>query len=162
MARPVSPPQLPDADRLTAYDLEAELTDELALEDVRVHGAAPEQTVRNLELRAARLDDVDLASLAATRLERVRFADCLLTQTDLQDARLSAVVLEDCDLREIDLTGARLAAGCELRGCLLDGARSVQQLRGAGMTYPDVIAAAATLAGALGIEILDADDDAPR
>jgi len=92
---------------------------------------------------------VDLASFAATRLERVRFEDCTLAQSDLQDARLAAVVWRDCDLREIDLGGVRLGAACELRGCVLDGARGVERLRGARMPYADVLAAATTFAGAL-------------
>lgn len=47
----------------------------------------------------------------------MRFEDCNLAQTDLQDARLTAVVFSDCDLRAADFSGARLASGCELRGC---------------------------------------------
>jgi uncharacterized protein YjbI with pentapeptide repeats len=77
------------------------------------------------------------------------FEDCTLAQSDLQDARLAAVVWRDCDLREIDLGGVRLGAACELRGCVLDGARGVERLRGARMPYADVLAAATTFAGAL-------------
>ena len=67
-------------------------------------------------------------------------------------------MLEAHHLTEVDRTGARLSAGCELRGCVIDGARSVERLRGARMPYVDVLAAAGTLAGALGITLIPDDD----
>ncbi len=217
----IAPPRIFEAHRLSAIDLGAAgLHDELELEGVHLAGAVAAATIRNLELRCAHLDNVelagmdlprlalrdcrisagslanvtvrggiaerctfdgvrltgfawqegvlrdvsfhgcrvDLASFAATRLERARFTGCTLAQSDLQDARLAAVAFEDCDLREVDLTGACLAAGCELRGCVLDGARGVERLRGARMPYPDVIGAAATFAAALGIGIIRDDE----
>jgi hypothetical protein len=43
----------------------------------------------------------------------------------------------------------------ELRGCDLAGARGVEALRGARMTWNDVIENAALFASAVGIEIVD-------
>lgn len=127
-------------------------------ENVRLTGLSwHDGILRDVSFRGCR---IDLASFAASRLERVRFEDCTLAGSELQDARLSAVIFVDCDMREIDLTGLRLSAGCELRGCLLDGARQVGQLRGAQMPYGDVLAAAGTFAHALGIAIMS-DEDAP-
>lgn len=126
-------------------------------EQVRLTGLTwHEGTVRDVTFRGCR---VDLASFAASRLERVRFEDCLMVQVELQDARLAGVVFERCDLTEADFSGARLAAGCELRGCTLDGARAVERLRGARMGLTDVIAAAGVFAATLGIGILDDDED---
>ena len=120
-------------------------------ENVRLTGFSwHDGILRDVSFRDCR---IDLASFAASRLERVLFEDCMLTQTELRDARLSAVLFVDCDMREIDLAGVRLSAGCELRGCVLDGARSVAQLRGAQMPYVDVLSAAGTFAQALGIAI---------
>ena len=120
-------------------------------ENVRLTGFSwHEGTLRDVSFRGCR---IDLASFAASRLERVLFENCNLARSELQDARLSAVVFVDCDMRAIDLAGVRLGAGCELRGCVLDGARSVGQLRGAQMPYVDVLAAAGTFAHALGISI---------
>jgi uncharacterized protein YjbI with pentapeptide repeats len=128
-----------------------------SFQGVRLTGLSwQEGVLRDVTFHGCR---IDLASFAATQLERVRFEDCTLAQSDLQEARLTAVVFQDCDLSEVDLTGARLAAGCELRGCVLDGARSIERLRGARMPYVDVLAGAATFASALGIAILAEEDD---
>jgi hypothetical protein len=48
----------------------------------------------------------------------------------------------------------------ELHGCRLDGLRSIVDLRGAAMPWPDVVAGAGTFAAALGIAIVD--DEAPE
>jgi len=122
-----------------------------AFENVRLTGFSwHDGILRDVSFRGCR---IDLASFAASRLERVLFEDCSLAGSELQDARLSAVVLVDCDMREIDLAGLRVSAGCELRGCVLDGARNIAQLRGVQMPYTDVLAAAGTFAHALGIAI---------
>lgn len=127
-----------------------------AFERVRLTGLSwQEGMLRDVRFQGCR---IDLASFAATQLERVRFEDCSLAQSDLHEARLAAVVFEDCDMREIDLAGARLSAGCELRGCVIDGARGVERLRGARMPYDDVLAAAGTLADALGITLIPDDE----
>ena len=103
----ITPPRTLTTDRLTKLDLGAgALHDELELDTVHVTGALPEAAIANLELDVAHLDDVDLAgacwprlmlrncrvtggnlaSFAATKLERVRFEGCLLAHSDLQDA----------------------------------------------------------------------------
>ncbi|HEU4702050.1 MAG TPA: pentapeptide repeat-containing protein, partial [Conexibacter sp.] len=60
-----------------------------------------------------------------------------------------------CDLSECDLTDARLRR-CELRGCELAGLHGVERLRGAGVTWDDLLELAPALAAALGIRLLDA------
>lgn len=128
-----------------------------SFERVRMTGLSwHEGTLRDVTFSGCRLD---LASFAATRLERVRFEDCVLTEAELQDARLAAVVFEGCDLSGIDLSGARFTAGCELRGCILDGARQIERLRGVRMPLEDVIGAAGTFAGALGISVIHDEED---
>jgi uncharacterized protein YjbI with pentapeptide repeats len=99
---------------------------------------------------------IDLASFAATRLEQVVFERCLLAQADFQEAQLRSVRFVDCDLSEVDLSGARFER-CELRGCTLDGIRAAERLRGVAMPWEDIVAAAGTFAGALGIRVLDTD-----
>ena len=127
-------------------------------ENVRLTGFSwHEGTLRDVSFRGCR---IDLASFAASRLERVLFEGCTLAQSELQDARLSAVTFVDCDMREIDLSGLRLGAGCELRGCVLDGARNIGRLRGAQMPYVDVLAAAGTFAQALGIAVMSEEQEA--
>jgi uncharacterized protein YjbI with pentapeptide repeats len=99
---------------------------------------------------------VDLASFAASTLEQVVFEDCRMEGSSLQDARLRAVRFERCDLSEADLTGMRCER-VELRGCTLDGVRGAEALRGAAMPFGDIMAAAGTFAGALGVRVLEVD-----
>jgi uncharacterized protein YjbI with pentapeptide repeats len=60
----------------------------------------------------------------------------------------------NCDLSGADLGGARLRR-CELRGCTIDGIRGIESLRGVGMRWDDVVAAAGTFAAALGVKELE-------
>jgi uncharacterized protein YjbI with pentapeptide repeats len=101
------------------------------------------------------LDDcrADLASLAGTKLDRVRFSKCVFAQADFQGARMKVVVFEDCDLTGADLTGCRFD-GVELRGCRLEGLRGADALRGVSMPWSDVLDAAALFAGACGVKVL--------
>jgi uncharacterized protein YjbI with pentapeptide repeats len=64
------------------------------------------------------------------------------------------VRFEDCDLSGADFSDARFQR-CELRGCTLDRLRVPASLGGVAMPWGDVVVAAATFAGALGIQILD-------
>lgn len=109
----------------------------------------------------ARLEDVvlrgcllDLAALGGSRLRRVVFEECRLTGTDLQDLAAEDVVFDGCDLTEADLTGARFAR-TEMRDCTLDGTRGLEQLRGVGMRWEDVLRAAGPFAAHLGVRLID-------
>jgi uncharacterized protein YjbI with pentapeptide repeats len=97
---------------------------------------------------------IDLASFGRTRFAGTAFEDCVLTDADFQEARLRSVRFERCDLTGADFSDARFER-CELRGCTLDRVRGLANLRGVAMPRADVVAAAATFAAALGIEILD-------
>jgi uncharacterized protein YjbI with pentapeptide repeats len=125
---------------------------------------------RRAELRGARLTGIDLAeatlidvafadcridlaNLRYARLERVVFRDCPMGEIDLYGASLTDVLFERCDLRQAAFDGAT-AARLELRGCVLDGLRGVEALRGARMPWHDVLQNAALFAQALEIEIL--------
>jgi hypothetical protein len=48
----------------------------------------------------------------------------------------------------------------ELDGCRLDGLRSIADLRGAAMPWPDVVAGAGAFAAALGIAVLEDEEPA--
>ncbi|HEX5147140.1 MAG TPA: pentapeptide repeat-containing protein, partial [Conexibacter sp.] len=103
---------------------------------------------------------VDLAAFAGAKLTRVTFEDCLMAQSDLQDATCESVRFLRCDLRECDLSGVRFRRS-ELRGCELDGLRGVESLRGAGMEWGDLLGFLPALADALGIRVLDVGGDEP-
>jgi uncharacterized protein YjbI with pentapeptide repeats len=172
-----SPPREP-VERLVG----AELTDDrpqLALTDVELDRAnlanlrargvhATRVVIRASRLTGAgltegRLSDVvvtgcsaDLAAFSFSGLERVTFEDCVLTNASFLEARLYAVRFHRCRLDGADFRGARMTS-CELRGCTLDGLQGIEHLRGAAMEWPDIVAAAGTLAAALGISVLDPD-----
>jgi uncharacterized protein YjbI with pentapeptide repeats len=99
---------------------------------------------------------VDLASFAGATLEQVVFEDCRLEGSSLQEARLRFVRFERCDLSEADLSGMRCER-VELRSCTLDGVRGAEGLRGAALPWGDILAAAGTFAGALGVRVLEDD-----
>jgi uncharacterized protein YjbI with pentapeptide repeats len=113
-----------------------------------------EGTIADATFRDCR---IDLATFAATRMDRVTFERCLLGQADLQGLRADSVRLVDCDLTDADLSGARLTR-CELHGCTLVGLRGLEALRGAAMPWADVVGMAGVFAAALGIRVLDDDD----
>ena len=69
-------------------------------------------------------------------------------------ARLIDVAFERCELGGAVLSNVSLER-VSFRGCDLLGVRGADALRGAQLTWDDVLANAPTLAAALGIELLD-------
>ena len=125
--------------------------------DVRLTGAV----LSGSRIGDARFVDCrpDLAALRFTELERVRFERCRMPDADLYGAKLWSVVLASCDLVGSSLAEASFDR-CEMRGCDLDGVGDPQRLRGVGMPWPDVVRAAATLAAAAGIHVVEDEEDA--
>jgi uncharacterized protein YjbI with pentapeptide repeats len=77
-----------------------------------------------------------------------------MSDCDFYGSALKDVLFERCELREATFSTCTLER-VELRGCDLAGARGVEALRGARMTWNDVIENAALFASAIGIEIVD-------
>lgn len=122
------------------------------LERVRLTGA---------ELRESAIDDVtfvdcrlDLTSFRHAKLSSVRFQGCRLEEADFQGATLSSCVFDDCVLTRSSWADATLVRS-EMRGVDLAGAGNPECLRGVRMPWADVVNAAAALAEAVGIEIVD-------
>jgi hypothetical protein len=97
---------------------------------------------------------IDLASFRAAKLVRVRFERCRMDEVDFQAAGLSSCVFDDCALTRASLAEATFVRS-ELRGCDLAGVGNPERLRGVRMPWGDVVNAAAELAEATGIEIVD-------
>lgn len=97
---------------------------------------------------------IDLASLRFAKLQRVRFEHCLMDEVDFYEAKLTSVVFVDCILARVSWAGATFARS-EMRDCDLSGAGNAERLRGVRMPWPDVVNAAAELAAAVGIEVVD-------
>jgi uncharacterized protein YjbI with pentapeptide repeats len=113
------------------------------------------------ELAEATLKDVvfeecrvDLAGLRHASLERVVFRDCRMGECDFYGSGLKDVLFERCELREATFSTCTLER-VELRGCDLAAVRGVEAMRGARMTWNDVIENAALFASAAGIEVVD-------
>jgi uncharacterized protein YjbI with pentapeptide repeats len=171
---PISPypPDLPD-DAEPATEL-ADLEDVTASDADWANTSASGLVVRRVELRSCRLTGaelrestfvdvgfdgcrLDLTGLRRVTMERVVFRDCRMQETDLTAATLKDVLFERCDLqravfRELQLTRV------ELRRCALDGIEGAEALRGARMTWRDVVEHGHVFAAALGIEIVDEDE----
>ena len=110
-----------------------------------------EATIRDVTFTASRLD---LASFRFATLERVVFEDCRLEEADFHGAVLTSVRFERCSLASASFTAARCES-CELRSCELGGLQGVEGLRGAALTWNDVLQLTRLLADAVGITVLD-------
>ena len=82
------------------------------------------------------------------------FRDCRMSECDFYEASLKDVTFERCELRGARFSGATIER-VDLSACDLAGASGVDALRGARMSWDDVLANAPVFAAALGIEILD-------
>ena len=125
----------------------------VCFDQARLTGATlTEASLRDVTLTGCR---IDLASLAAARLERVVFTDCDLREASFGEAVLRDVRFERCDLGGAELARVRLQR-VVLRGCRLEEIRSVGDLRGASMPWPDIVANAGLFAAAVGIRAEEA------
>jgi uncharacterized protein YjbI with pentapeptide repeats len=130
----------------------------LTITSARLTGAQLSRaTLQDVTLADCRLD---FAILVEARLDRVHLRNCVLTEATLEQAQLRDVRLDACDLTRASL-GQSQHTRVELHGCRLDGLRSISDLRGAAMPYPDLVDQAPNLAAALGLRVAtDPDDDA--
>ncbi len=97
---------------------------------------------------------LELASFTGTRLRDVTFERSNLSEASFLEARLENVRFDGCELAGADFRGAR-CTGCRISGASLDGVLGVEALRGVRMPWADVVASAAALARAVGIQIED-------
>jgi uncharacterized protein YjbI with pentapeptide repeats len=148
-----------------------DLADTVATELDAAGGRHPGLALQRVELRTCRLTGGDLAEATLTdvvfqdcrldlvglrraTLSRVRFADCRLEELELQAATLEDVVFERCSLARATFSEARCRR-VEVRDCDLAGLVGIEALRGARMTWNDVLANAGVFAAALEIEVVD-------
>ncbi|HET6508761.1 MAG TPA: pentapeptide repeat-containing protein [Baekduia sp.] len=142
---------------LANVDLAKGHVDRVVLQDCRLTGAQLiETTIKDATFTGCR---IDFAVLAAARLDRVLFRGCDLREVSLEQAQLRDVRFESCDLSRATLDQSRHQRVL-LEGCRLEGVRSLQDLRGIAMPWPDIVDQAGALAAALGIAVArDPDED---
>lgn len=139
-----------DGADLANVDLSDAHLNRLTITDTRLTGAdLTKATLQDVLLTGCRLD---FAILAATRIDRVIFRNCVITEATLEQAQLRDVRFESCDLTRSSL-GQSQHTRVEMHGCRLAEIRSLQDLRGIAMPYPDLVDQAVNLAGALGIRV---------
>jgi uncharacterized protein YjbI with pentapeptide repeats len=166
-----------DGCRLAQVDLTGSVLSRVLLQDAMVAGGSwanvhvVEMRMRRVDWRGVRLtgatlsgavlEDVsfsdcriDLASFRSAKMARVRFERCRLDEADFSGAKLGSVMFVGCVLVKALWTDATLSR-CEMRGTDISGAGNPERLRGVRMPWPDVLAAAAVLAEAVGVEIID-------
>lgn len=143
---------------LANVDLTDAHLNRLTVTNARLTGAnLNKATIQDVVFTSCRLD---FAILAAARIDRVIFRDCVITEATLEQAQLRDVRFESCDLTRSSL-GQSTHTRVELHGCRLAEVRSLADLRGVAMPYPDLVDQAVNLAGALGIRVAtdpDAED----
>jgi uncharacterized protein YjbI with pentapeptide repeats len=122
----------------------------VALRDCRLIG---------IGLTAGKLRDVALVdcmlalgSFAFAELRDVSFERVNLREASFMNAQLEGVSFIDCQLEGTDFRGVTVT-NCLMCGSSLDGVLGVESLRGLTMPWDDVLASAAALAAAAGIEI---------
>jgi uncharacterized protein YjbI with pentapeptide repeats len=166
-----------DGCRLTHAEFSESNMNHVLLQDVVVSGGSwANVRVREMRMRRASFTGVRLtgATLSAAAIEDVLFTDCRIDLASFRSAKLTRVRFERCRLDEVDFGGAKLASvafvdstlvralwtdatlsRCEMRGTDLTGAGNPERLRGVRMPWQDVLASAAVLAAAVGIEIVE-------
>jgi uncharacterized protein YjbI with pentapeptide repeats len=144
---------------LANVDLKGAHLSRLLVRDARLTGAQlVEATLQDVTLVNCR---VDFAVLALARLDRVVLRDCDLREASLEQAQLRDVRFESCDLTRVAL-GQSQHLRVELHGCRLAEVRSIADLRGAALPWPDVVDQAPAFAAALGIRVATDPDAAPE
>jgi uncharacterized protein YjbI with pentapeptide repeats len=139
-----------DGADLANVDLTDAHLNRLTIVNARLTGAnLTKATLQDVTLTGCRLD---FAILGAARIDRVVFRDCVITESTLEQAQLRDVRFEGCDLTRCSL-GQSTHTRVELHGCRLAEVRSLHDLRGVAMPYPDLVDQAVNLAGALGIRV---------
>jgi uncharacterized protein YjbI with pentapeptide repeats len=144
---------------LANIDLKGAHLSRLSIRNARLTGAQLiEATLQDVTLVDCRLD---FAVLALARLDRVLLHRCDLTEATLEQAQLRDVRFESCNLTRASL-GQSTHTRVELHGCRLAEVRSIADLRGAAMPWPDVVDHAASFAAALGIRVATDPDEDPE
>ncbi|HWH96624.1 MAG TPA: pentapeptide repeat-containing protein [Baekduia sp.] len=146
---------------LANVDLKGAHLSRLTITDARLTGAQLiEATLQDVALVNCR---IDFAVLALARLDRVLLRECDLTEATLEQAQLRDVRLESCNLTRASI-GRSQHTRVELHGCRLTELRSIADLRGAALPWPDLVDQAPAFAAALGIRAAtdpDADPQTP-
>ncbi|MHA7987786.1 pentapeptide repeat-containing protein [Rathayibacter sp. CAU 1779] len=91
-------------------------------------------------------------NLRASELVDVVFEDCTIDELDLGDAKATRLAFPGCRIGVLEASHARLV-DVDLRGAELEQVRGVASLRGAVVSFDQLLGLAPALAGELGIRV---------
>jgi uncharacterized protein YjbI with pentapeptide repeats len=125
---------------------------EVELKDSRMTGSSWAECV----FRDTTVDEcrADLTTFRFSRFRRTVFRNCNLQGADFQHADLTGTSFEGCNLRNAKFSNAELAK-TKFADCDLLGISGVTSFAGATIASNDLQSLAFSLAGALGITIVD-------
>jgi uncharacterized protein YjbI with pentapeptide repeats len=125
---------------------------EVELKDSRMTGSSwSECAFRDTTVEQCR---ADLTTFRFSRFRRTVFRKCNLRGADFQNADLTGTSFEGCDLRNAKFSNAKMAK-TRFADCDLLGISGVTSFAGAIIDSDDLQSLAFSLAGALGITIVD-------
>ena len=104
-------------------------------------------------------DKLDGADFRIVNAEHVVFDQCAIPDADFYDARLQSVSFDRCDLRRVHVSGVA-ARELQLHGSQLEGLRGAASLRGASISFDQVLPLALGIFNELGITVTDDESDA--
>lgn len=115
-------------------------------------------TWTGIRVRGSRLGFVNLAG---ARLEDVMFEECEIRALDAMSAHLRSVAFVDCTIDELNVAEATLSK-VDLSGASLRSLLGVESLRGAIVSYQQLLDLAPLLAAQLGLDVRHDGSDGAR
>ncbi len=95
---------------------------------------------------------LDMANFSNARLRKVRFENCLLQNADLTNVVFDRVEMVGCELERANFSNAQIK-NLDLRGSKLAGVIGTTSLKGAIVTYDQLLELAPSLAQDVGLVI---------
>jgi hypothetical protein len=133
---------------LAGADLAGTSLRRVQLDHVRADGLIlSDCEVKDVTISGAKLD---LANFRFGQWVKVRFIGCSLRDVDFNGSQLGHVTFEDCELTGADFSGAKLHE-VDLRSARFDSLGGMGGLRGAIMSYDQMIGLVPDMASELGI-----------
>lgn len=97
---------------------------------------------------------LDLANFSGSQLKKVRFENCLLYNVDFTNVLFDGVTFMGCELEKTNFSNARVK-GLDLRSSRLSEVIGSASLKGALVTYDQLLELAPSLAQDIGLVIKD-------
>jgi uncharacterized protein YjbI with pentapeptide repeats len=125
----------------------------VSMADCRLAGAEfAEGYFKDCTFRSVKFDE---AGFRFANFKRVRFENCMLRQADFSNTKLEDVIFVDCELEECNFVSAS-CKNVDVSTEELTGIRGLLGLKGATISYEQLMQLAPLLASELGFHVKDA------